>query len=127
MPRMQTPHPTYNTFKDFLEGMEKETDEVRAYFWKNIQFAEKERARLSGKNKRRYQKIKDKVEKFNEIEAKVKEQLKAELRAQQEEVVKPQEIVPAKQEPPVRKMPEYIEPRNLPVIQTTKRKTTEVV
>ena len=112
MPRTATPHPTYATYEDFLVGMEKESDETKRYFFKQIQFAEKERIRKSGKDKRRYQKKKnaeaEEAEKVEEPPSKP--------------IPTPVQVHP-KPEPPTKKLPEYVEPRNLPIIQSTKRQS----
>ena len=51
MPR--TPHPSLRTYEAFLEGMSKETDETKRYFYKQIVWAEKERDRHIAKAQRR--------------------------------------------------------------------------
>lgn len=51
MPR--TPHPSLKTYEAFLEGMSKESDETKRYFYKQIVWAEKERDRHTAKSQRR--------------------------------------------------------------------------
>jgi hypothetical protein len=46
------PHPTLKTYEQFLEGMAKEDESVKRYFYSQIAWADKERARLAAKSKR---------------------------------------------------------------------------
>jgi hypothetical protein len=54
MPR--TPHPSLKTYEAFLEGMAKESDETKRYYYKQIMWAEKEYERhaIKGKKRRDY-------------------------------------------------------------------------
>jgi len=56
MPR--TPHPTLKTFEEFLTAMKKESEETQRYFFSQIQFAEKERARYRDKERRKRERLK---------------------------------------------------------------------
>jgi predicted metallo-beta-lactamase superfamily hydrolase len=73
MPR--TPHPSLKTYEAFLEGMSKESDETKRYFYKQIVWAEKERDRQVAKSQRQREKtkqaLKDAEERAAAAEAKL--------------------------------------------------------
>jgi hypothetical protein len=75
MPR--TPHPSLKTYEAFLEGMTKENDETKRYFYKQIMWAEKEHDRLLTKSQRQRDKakqtLKDAQERAVAAEAKLAE------------------------------------------------------
>ena len=66
------PRPTLKTFEDFLFYMAKEDESVKRYFFHQIQFAEKERERLRGKNRRGYARRKARLEAVASIPAESK-------------------------------------------------------
>jgi hypothetical protein len=55
---MSAPRPTLTTFETFVSEMKKESEIAQKYFYKQIQFAEKEILRLREKGKRRYERKK---------------------------------------------------------------------
>jgi hypothetical protein len=61
MPR--TPHPSLKTYEAFLDGMAKESDETKRYFYQQILWAEKERERHNLKAKKRRGHLRSLVEK----------------------------------------------------------------
>jgi hypothetical protein len=69
MPR--TPHPTLKSYEAFVEGMAKESDETKRYFYQQILWAEKERERHSLKSKRAREKAKKTLEELKELKEKV--------------------------------------------------------
>ena len=56
--RILNPAPSLKTYEDFIAGFATASAETKQYYWKQIQFAEKERERLRLKEKRRYERTK---------------------------------------------------------------------
>ena len=57
------PCPEIQTFEQFVEKFETLSDDAKQYYYHQILFAEKERARIRDKEKRRYEKKKEDAKK----------------------------------------------------------------
>lgn len=58
--KILNPTPDLKTYEDFIAGFANASPETKQYYWRQIQFAEKERDRLRMKEKRRYERSKSK-------------------------------------------------------------------